>query len=85
MGASDVSITAAMAALRPSRPPLSLRDISPTRGEITIDFAGHLTGAALNSRPISPLVGEMSRSDRGGYLAELPKPFFSLDTPSNHR
>ena len=47
--------------------PLSLRDISPTRGEITFTLGGHLTLFAQSQRPISPLVGEMSRSDRGGY------------------
>ena len=83
MGGVDVSITVAMAALRPRRPPLSLRDISPTRGEISrTSIVPSSVRRAQKLIAISPLVGEMSRSDRGGYS---PANSQHCSLPSNHR
>jgi len=52
-----------------SYPPLSHRDISPSRGEIGRQALASLTliKGRRGKRLISPLEGEMSRSDRGGY------------------
>ena len=72
--------------LLPGHPPLSLRDISPSRGEIDREAGGPIDRKIILSSArqpllysvrqppsdmiISPLEGEMSRRDRGGSLGE---------------
>ncbi len=60
-------IVIATAGLSLRRPPLSLRDISPTRGEIGREFSTPSVRWPKKFMAISPLVGEMSRRDREGY------------------
>src|SRR5690606_2083332 len=47
-------------------PPLSLRDISPQGGRLAAISVPPSRTVRRGKRMISPLVGEMSRSDRGG-------------------
>ena len=51
-------------------PPLSLRDISPTRGEIVL-FPGSITGRNEECRGVTdnlpPCGGDVGVADRGGY------------------
>ena len=73
MHGGDASVATAMATLLPGRPPLSLRDISPSRGEISRTFRiPSSVRRATKRMAISPLAGEMSRSDRGGYSTQNP-------------
>ena len=53
----------------PGYPPLSLRDISPTRGEIIL-FAHRLQcqAGAIDAANLPPCGGDVGVADRGGYL-----------------
>ncbi len=58
--------------MRTVYPPLSLRDISPTRGEIVLfpcqplDQGQGRKGVAVN---LPPCGGDVGVADRGGYIA----------------
>ncbi len=69
----------------PSPPPLSLRDISPTRGEISGEFSVPSVSWPTKFMAISPLEGEMSRRDRGGYVAAFSKLTPVPHIPANSR